>query len=675
MELKVVKGSIPGQILALEKETFTIGRVEDNDFIIDEAGVSRHHCTFSRVGTEWSVEDLQSVNGVLVNGKKLDGPQVVHVGDEITVYNHVFKLQDPQEVIPLSADNPFGNDVLVEDEESEGASNKVILGLKIGILVIIVAAIAVLAYILLSDSSSEGENVADGEAVSAASVVSAEEPSAESGDEENRSQRGESLLGGEGSVGGAVPVAVAGEPEQSTPPPPPPAAEPTASKDEEDDDLDETESTGGKPAGTGFGGTSERGDDGGVAARAPVVPAAVPVQRSRVLVVKSVPSGAHVSVNGRIVGETPVVVDGIEEEEVSLELTKPGYERLTKLMNVSDADSSRPFELVQKVGTVVVTTNPPGVTVSEGPQVHGVTPLLLEGLAPGKHEFTLERKGYESKKASVTLTESAGAQVEETLSSTLGSLEVVTVPAGCQVSVNGYVMGTTEASGDALESKPFLIENLSSGQCTVRVLHPETKQYSVNNKVIVKGQKMTHRSFIWIPTHKVVLIDGSTVVGMMLRRSGDEIDVLTVANKRERFIKEQYRELVEVTPEDAALILKNRASGRGPSEQMSTQSSVSLLVKDFLQQVRYPSFQGYIKKKVCVTGDVTMRMKTPKGIIIQFGKQLRCILAPTAPADDYRKIGELEDKKEPVSLRGVYEGKGKDGVYTITNCVLLPYPD
>ena len=31
--------------------------------------VSRHHCRFSRIDGDWLVEDLHSVNGVLVNGQ------------------------------------------------------------------------------------------------------------------------------------------------------------------------------------------------------------------------------------------------------------------------------------------------------------------------------------------------------------------------------------------------------------------------------------------------------------------------------------------------------------------------------------------------------------------------------------------------------------------------------
>ncbi len=134
-----------------------------------------------------------------------------------------------------------------------------------------------------------------------------------------------------------------------------------------------------------------------------------------------------------------------------------------------------------------------------------------------------------------------------------------------------------------------------------------------------------------------------------------------------------YRDFVELTPEDRDLILKNRAE-RQPSEQMSTKSKLSLTVEDFLERARYVSFRGYVREMLCLTGEVTSRLKTPRGTWIQFGKHIRCLLSPNAPEEDYKTIGELSRQRQLVSIRGVYEGPDKDNVYIFSNCVLLPYP-
>ena len=59
----------------LQKDAVTIGRAPDNDLVISQdlpgwETVSRHHARLYRQGDRWIVEDLQSTNGVYVNGKR-----------------------------------------------------------------------------------------------------------------------------------------------------------------------------------------------------------------------------------------------------------------------------------------------------------------------------------------------------------------------------------------------------------------------------------------------------------------------------------------------------------------------------------------------------------------------------------------------------------------------------
>lgn len=92
MKLYIVKGENPGRELVVDKSEFTIGREVDNDFVISEVGVSRRHCRLSLVGGEWLIEDCHSVNGILVNGQKVDGGIILRPNDKITVFSHVFRF-------------------------------------------------------------------------------------------------------------------------------------------------------------------------------------------------------------------------------------------------------------------------------------------------------------------------------------------------------------------------------------------------------------------------------------------------------------------------------------------------------------------------------------------------------------------------------------------------------
>lgn len=73
---------------AINKPTTTVGREPDNDVVIDDASVSRHHARIVRERDGFHVEDLGSFNGTEVGGTELRGERAtlhdrttVHFGD------------------------------------------------------------------------------------------------------------------------------------------------------------------------------------------------------------------------------------------------------------------------------------------------------------------------------------------------------------------------------------------------------------------------------------------------------------------------------------------------------------------------------------------------------------------------------------------------------------------
>jgi hypothetical protein len=69
----------------------TIGRLLDNDVVIEGPYVSRRHCAIvvhARNGCE--LHDIASKNGTFVNGAKLGGPARLANGDEIRMCDRLF---------------------------------------------------------------------------------------------------------------------------------------------------------------------------------------------------------------------------------------------------------------------------------------------------------------------------------------------------------------------------------------------------------------------------------------------------------------------------------------------------------------------------------------------------------------------------------------------------------
>jgi len=60
-----------------------IGRSHDCEIVLDDAGVSRHHAELRPAADGWTIADLGSTNGVLVNGEGIRGAHLLHTGDRL----------------------------------------------------------------------------------------------------------------------------------------------------------------------------------------------------------------------------------------------------------------------------------------------------------------------------------------------------------------------------------------------------------------------------------------------------------------------------------------------------------------------------------------------------------------------------------------------------------------
>lgn len=70
----------------------SIGRKEDNRLILSNPYVSGHHARIYLKNGEYTLEDLGSTNGVIINNKKLENKCILKPGDEIKIGSSVFKV-------------------------------------------------------------------------------------------------------------------------------------------------------------------------------------------------------------------------------------------------------------------------------------------------------------------------------------------------------------------------------------------------------------------------------------------------------------------------------------------------------------------------------------------------------------------------------------------------------
>ena len=89
MKLVFQSGPRAGQERRIDPgQSIVLGRDQDIDVPLDDSRVSRRHARL-RVDANGTatIEDLGSTNGTVVNGRRIEGPTVVHEGDAISIGN------------------------------------------------------------------------------------------------------------------------------------------------------------------------------------------------------------------------------------------------------------------------------------------------------------------------------------------------------------------------------------------------------------------------------------------------------------------------------------------------------------------------------------------------------------------------------------------------------------
>lgn len=103
----------------LDKERMGIGRRATNAVHIDNLAVSGEHAVIVTIGEDSFIEDLNSTNGTLVNGKQIKKQMLKH-GDDIGLGK--YKLRYIKDGLPAQqVDGAFGDTVLVTPQASQAA--------------------------------------------------------------------------------------------------------------------------------------------------------------------------------------------------------------------------------------------------------------------------------------------------------------------------------------------------------------------------------------------------------------------------------------------------------------------------------------------------------------------------------------------------------------------------
>lgn len=138
--LIVVSSNFARQEFPLEKAAMVIGRTDDNDIVLNHRSISRHHAKIVRDGDHYHVVDLQSANGVRVNGEDYNKVEL-RKGDQIDL-GHVRLIFVPP-----------GQEIDIRDKivDLDGGRSPV---MTIGVVVLLLAVLGGGAYWFLNKGPS-----------------------------------------------------------------------------------------------------------------------------------------------------------------------------------------------------------------------------------------------------------------------------------------------------------------------------------------------------------------------------------------------------------------------------------------------------------------------------------------------------------------------------------------
>ena len=159
------------------------------------------------------------------------------------------------------------------------------------------------------------------------------------------------------------------------------------------------------------------------------------------LVVESTPPGAQVEIDGMQRGTTPVTVD-LPPGTHALALTRRGITRRFEVAVRPGEQTTQGLDWTQvrEIGSLAVTTDPPGAKISIDGKAVGVSPLTIPDLPAGRRRVVLEGQGGTVRRE-VTIETDRTATLSEAIFS--GFLAVF-APVELQIYEGNRLLGTTE---------------------------------------------------------------------------------------------------------------------------------------------------------------------------------------------------------------------------------------
>lgn len=191
----------------------------------------------------------------------------------------------------------------------------------------------------------------------------------------------------------------------------------------------------------------------------------------------STPSNATVALDGKYVGETPLILNNILVGNHTVTVTKQGFSKVEKTIELKEEIENNISVVLPNTKEVSINSNPTGADVYIDGVYKGVTPLKTI-LSYGEHTIRFDREGYYQETQTIEVGDNMEL-VTEKLSQIVGKMKITSSPSGALVYIDGVKVGQT----------PFVKDDVLVGTHKIRI---QKDGYESQNKTLIVKENLNN---------------------------------------------------------------------------------------------------------------------------------------------------------------------------------------